>query len=195
MSFYLRRSLGGYMVGTTAGFPSEVMEALALQSRRRIPQTCPQYHMSTCSAHRRVTGSGHLLDRGLGGYCWGNLPWVPWATGYIPKLWIRSDPSTGQTAGEPYTSYYRKWLHHSRLKRGATNLKRTNPKNDPCHHFSTLRSAWVDEISPPVCPLPPLSSTQGIDLGPRSNIPGGLPITDKHYPLWASGSGGLSHLV
>jgi hypothetical protein len=29
MSFYLRCSLGGYMVGTTAGFPVEIVEALA----------------------------------------------------------------------------------------------------------------------------------------------------------------------
>jgi hypothetical protein len=29
LSFYLRRSLGGYTVGTTAGFPVEIVEALA----------------------------------------------------------------------------------------------------------------------------------------------------------------------
>jgi hypothetical protein len=32
LSFYLRRSLEGYMVGTTAGFPVKIMEALASQS-------------------------------------------------------------------------------------------------------------------------------------------------------------------
>jgi hypothetical protein len=31
-SFYLKRSLGGYTVGTTAGFPVEIVEALAPQS-------------------------------------------------------------------------------------------------------------------------------------------------------------------
>jgi hypothetical protein len=42
--------------------------------------------MRTYSTHCRVTGSGHLLNGGLGGYYQGNLPWVPWATGYDPKL-------------------------------------------------------------------------------------------------------------
>jgi hypothetical protein len=32
LSFYLRRNLGGYTVGTTTGFPTQIMEALALQS-------------------------------------------------------------------------------------------------------------------------------------------------------------------
>jgi hypothetical protein len=30
LSFYLRHNLGGYMVGTTAGFPVKTLEALAL---------------------------------------------------------------------------------------------------------------------------------------------------------------------
>jgi hypothetical protein len=86
LSFYLRRNLGGYTVGTTAGFPVEIMEALALQSHHRIPWKCPQYHMSTCSSHRRVIGSDHLLNGGLRGYCRGNIPQVLWATGYDLKL-------------------------------------------------------------------------------------------------------------
>jgi uncharacterized SAM-dependent methyltransferase len=32
LSFYLRRSLGGYTVGTTAGFLVEIVEALSPQS-------------------------------------------------------------------------------------------------------------------------------------------------------------------
>jgi hypothetical protein len=50
LSFYLRRNLGGYIVGITTGFPAKIIEALALQSRHRIPRKCPQYHMGTCSA-------------------------------------------------------------------------------------------------------------------------------------------------
>jgi hypothetical protein len=42
--------------------------------------------MNTYSAHRRVTGSGYLLNRGLGGYYQGNLPRVLWATGYVPNF-------------------------------------------------------------------------------------------------------------
>jgi hypothetical protein len=34
LNFYLRCSLGGYMVGTTTGFPLEIMKALAPQSHR-----------------------------------------------------------------------------------------------------------------------------------------------------------------
>jgi hypothetical protein len=96
LSFYLRRSLGGYMVGTTTGFLVGIVEALAPQSSRRIPRTCPQYHISTCSTHRRVTDSGHRLNRGLGGYCQGNVPHVPRAASYGPQLWIRSVPSSGK---------------------------------------------------------------------------------------------------
>jgi hypothetical protein len=42
LAFYLRRSLGGYTVGTTTRFPVKIMEALAPRSRRRIPRKCPQ---------------------------------------------------------------------------------------------------------------------------------------------------------
>jgi hypothetical protein len=34
LSFYLKHSLGGYTVGTTAGFPVEILEALAPQPHR-----------------------------------------------------------------------------------------------------------------------------------------------------------------
>jgi hypothetical protein len=81
LSFYLRRSLGGYTVGTTVGFPLRIVEALAPQPHCRIPQKCPQYHMSACSTHHRVTGSSHPLDGGLRGYCQGNVPRIPWPAG------------------------------------------------------------------------------------------------------------------
>jgi hypothetical protein len=42
LSFYLRRSLGGYTVGTTTAFPIEIVEALAQQSHHRILQKCSQ---------------------------------------------------------------------------------------------------------------------------------------------------------
>jgi hypothetical protein len=132
LSFYLRHSLGGYTVGTIVGFPVEIVEALAPQSCRRIPWKCPQYHVSTCSTHCRVTGSSNPLDGGLTVYCRGNVPRVPWATGYGPKFWIRSVPSSGKQLGS-HTPRIRKLLHHSRLKKGAgggTNLKRTNLEND-----------------------------------------------------------------
>jgi hypothetical protein len=86
LSFYLRCSLGGYMVDTNVGFLVEIMEALALQYHHRMKYL--QYHMSTCSTQRRVTGSGHLLDGWLGGYCRGNVPRVLCAAGYGPKFWI-----------------------------------------------------------------------------------------------------------
>jgi hypothetical protein len=52
LSFYLRHSVRGYMVGTTVGFQIEIVEALALQSHRRILHECPPEHLSTGSAHR-----------------------------------------------------------------------------------------------------------------------------------------------
>jgi hypothetical protein len=88
LTFYLRRGLWSYMVDTTAGFPVEIVEALAPQSHRQIPRECAHYHISTYSAHRRVIGNSHPLDGGLGSYRQGNIPRVPWAAGYGPKLWI-----------------------------------------------------------------------------------------------------------
>jgi hypothetical protein len=57
LSFYLRRSHVGYIVGTTKGFPIEIMDALAPESHRQISWKCPHYYMSTCSVHRRVIDS------------------------------------------------------------------------------------------------------------------------------------------
>jgi hypothetical protein len=54
--------------------------------------------MSTYSAHRRVTGSGHPLNGGLGSYCRGLVPWV---TGYDKKFWIRPVPSSGKWLENP----------------------------------------------------------------------------------------------
>jgi hypothetical protein len=93
------------MVGTTAGFPVENVEALASQSHRRIPRKCPQYYMSTYSIHRRVTGSDHPLNGGLGGNCRGNLPRVPWAAGYGPKILDTISSLQWKTAGKPNTPY------------------------------------------------------------------------------------------
>jgi hypothetical protein len=37
--------------------------------------------------------------------CWGNLPWVPWASGYSPKLLDMIGSLPQLTAGDPYTPY------------------------------------------------------------------------------------------
>jgi hypothetical protein len=86
LRFYLRRSLGGDTVDTTGGFPVKIVEALAPQSHRSITQKYPQYHMRTCSAHRQVIGSSHLLNGGLMGYYRGKIPRVLWVTGYDTKF-------------------------------------------------------------------------------------------------------------
>jgi hypothetical protein len=41
LSFYLSRSLGGYIVGTTAGFLVETVKALARRSHHQTMQKCP----------------------------------------------------------------------------------------------------------------------------------------------------------
>jgi hypothetical protein len=61
--------------------------------------------MRTYSAHHRVTGSGQMLNGGLGAYYWGNLPRVSWATGYGPKLLNMIGSLQWHTTGEPYTLY------------------------------------------------------------------------------------------
>jgi hypothetical protein len=58
------------------------------------------------SAHHRVTNFDHPLNGGLGGYCQGNLPQVPWAAGYDPKLLNAIGSLQRHTTEEPYTSYY-----------------------------------------------------------------------------------------
>jgi hypothetical protein len=61
--------------------------------------------MSTYSAHHRVTGPDHPLNGGLRAYCQGNLPRLPWATGYDPKNlgYDRFPPLANNW--EPYTLY------------------------------------------------------------------------------------------
>jgi hypothetical protein len=61
--------------------------------------------MRTYFAHRRVTGSGHPLNGGLGGYYRGKSPWVPRATGYDPKLLDTIYSLQRHTARESYTPY------------------------------------------------------------------------------------------
>jgi hypothetical protein len=41
LSFYLRRNIGGYTVGTTAGFPIKTVVALAPRYHRGVPQKHP----------------------------------------------------------------------------------------------------------------------------------------------------------
>jgi hypothetical protein len=175
-SFYLKHSLGGYTVGTTMGFPVGIVLAVAPQSHHRILWKCPQYHMSTYSAHHRVTGSGHPLNRGVDGYYWCNIPWAPWATGYDPKFWIRSIPSSGKWL-ENHIPLARKWPHHSRLKwRGHQPKKNQSWKwSTPSLHL--MNSVGRQDFT--TClPLPPFLSTRGRDPGPP-----GLPTMDKHHPL------------
>jgi hypothetical protein len=149
--------------------------------------------MSTYSAHRRVTGSGHPLNGGLEGYCRGNIPCIPWATGYSINLWIWLVPSSGKRLGN-HTTHTREWPHHSSLKRRTTNIKRTNPGNNPCHHFSTLWLARADEISRPVCPSR-LSRWPGAETRSPGQPCPGLPVVDKYRPLWPSGSSNLRRLA
>jgi hypothetical protein len=42
LSFYLGHSLRGYTVGTTAGFPVKIVEALTPRSHHQILWKCPQ---------------------------------------------------------------------------------------------------------------------------------------------------------
>jgi hypothetical protein len=69
------------------------------------------------------------------GYCLGIILHVPQATGYGLEFWIRLVPSNGKRLAN-HTPHTRKWPHQSRLKGGATNLKRTNLENKSRHQFS-----------------------------------------------------------
>jgi hypothetical protein len=67
--------------------------------------SAPQYLMSTYFTHRRMTSSNNLINEGLRGYFWGNLPRVPWAVGYSPKILDTTSSIQRQTVGEPNTPY------------------------------------------------------------------------------------------
>jgi hypothetical protein len=126
-----------------------------------------------------VTDFDHLLDRGLGatvgvmypeyhgplvtaqnsGYDW--FPLAANGSGTIHPI-LGNRPTTRDCRGE-----------------GGTYLKRTNLRNDPHHHLSTLQLAQADRILPPVCPSC-LSSTRGLHLGPQSSIPESYPQLLHH---------------
>jgi hypothetical protein len=96
-----------------------------------------------------------------------------------PKFWMWPIPSSANSWGTihlilgygPTTLGWR---------RGPTNLKRTNPTNDPCLHFSTIWWVRAGGISPPVYPsrLPP---QPGARPGPPKKHTPGLPAADKLY--------------
>jgi hypothetical protein len=148
--------------------------------------------MRTCSTHRRVTGSGHPLNRGLGGYCRGKYP------GY------QGPPVTAQNSGNNWFPRagngwgtihpYQEMAPPLQLKTRATNLKRTNLRNDPrpsllhpmisgkmrlCH----LSAPPASLINPGSRPRPPVKHARE------------FPTMNKHCSLWASRSGGLRHLA
>jgi hypothetical protein len=50
-------------------------------------------------------GSNNLLNEGLRGYFWGNLPRVPWAVSYSPKILDTTSSIQRQMVGEPNTPY------------------------------------------------------------------------------------------
>jgi hypothetical protein len=71
-----------------------------------------------------------------------------------PKILDTIGSLQRQTAEEPYTPY-QEMVQPLQTEEGGIKLKRTNLGNDPRHHFFTLRLAWTNEISPPVCPSHP----------------------------------------
>jgi hypothetical protein len=76
---------------------------------------------------------------------------------------------------------------------GATNLKRTNLGNDSRHPF-TLRLGRQTGFHH-LFALPASLIDPGHRPGPPVKHALGLPTTDKHYPLWASGSCSLRCLA
>jgi hypothetical protein len=70
---------------------------------------------------RRGVHPGASSERSC--HCRGNIPWVPQATDYDPKLWIQSVSSNGKQLGN-HTPRTRKWSHHSRLKRRGHQPKK-----------------------------------------------------------------------
>jgi hypothetical protein len=116
LSFYLRHSLRGYIMGTTAGFPVKIMEALAPQSHRQITRRCPPPHTSTHSASRQEDAfkmHGQQKARGLLlGSC------TPDTTGHWlqPKILDMTGSLRWQTTREPYT-LGQVWPHDSMLKK------------------------------------------------------------------------------
>jgi hypothetical protein len=72
-----------------------------------------------------------------------------------------------QTASVPYTPYQENSTTTPCYRGGATNLKMTNPRSNPHHHFSTLRLARAEKISPPDYP-----SRLSRQPGAETRVPG-----------------------
>jgi hypothetical protein len=68
-----------------------------------------------------VTGSGHPLNGGLGGYYQDKLSWVPWVAGYAPKLQDTTGSLQWNTAGGPYTPYQEVTLPLEAEEMGPSN--------------------------------------------------------------------------
>jgi hypothetical protein len=109
--------------------------------------------------------------------CRGLVPWVSWVAGYDPKFWTLSVPSSGKLLGnhKPHTGH---GPTPPGRRRGATNLKRTNPR--AIHIFASPhhvkdRWAWFHHLSG--------YSTSYLDPGrtPASRQSTRvLPLLDKH---------------
>jgi hypothetical protein len=127
--------------------------------------------MRTCFARCRVFGSGHPLNGELGGYCRGNLPRVPWAIGYGPKI-LNAFGSLQQLTLGNHTHHIRKMtLPLIGWRDGSTNLKRTNHGDEPRRHLSTLRSSAGGQY---FTTCPPYPATREGD--PSLRMPGGCLI-------------------
>jgi hypothetical protein len=74
------------MVGTTAGFQVEIIEALAPQSHYQISRKPTVTIGNTFSASHRGDTFYRVLNGSLMGYCEGKIPRVPRVIGYSPKF-------------------------------------------------------------------------------------------------------------
>jgi hypothetical protein len=114
-------------------------------------------------------------------------------------LWPKILDTTGslqwQTAGELYIPYQENDSTTSGWRGEATNLKRTNPRSNLRHHFSTLWLARTARISPLDCP-----SYLSHWLVAGTRVPSGTHSGASHKRISitnpkTSGSGGLKNLT
>jgi hypothetical protein len=106
-------------------------------------------------------GSRHLLVRRFRGYCRGLVPWVPWAAGYGPKVWIRQAPSSSKQLWN-YAPHTRYAPHpHSCLKRRDHQPKKEGTPlwSKPYWAFPpNIKWTWSCHL---VAPYRPRPMTQG----------------------------------
>jgi hypothetical protein len=98
LSFYQKMQPWGLHGGQHCGIPSRDRGAFSPTTLPPNPSEVTPIKRTYCTSRREDIFYRSLNGR-LRGYCRSKMPRVPLATGYNPKFWISSVPSSGKWSG------------------------------------------------------------------------------------------------